>query len=91
MFLKVITSENVVTEAQFKDPLISWISYVLFLKYKIFVLNHSITWKVETSWVLVLKAEYIFNLVMKLGWPTNRYNHGQFIFEILFMIWRTGS
>ena len=56
MFLKVITSENVVTEAQFKDPLISWISYVLFLKYKILVLNHSITWKVETSWVLVLKA-----------------------------------
>ena len=98
-YYKTITSQNVLSEAQFKIFFILRECYAPFSRYSSFcIFNHCMiyqicavigisTWERVHFWIYLLNH----NSISHHTWPTGRYKQGQYFSAIFWTIWRTGA
>ena len=99
LYYKTITSQNVLSEAQFMNFFILWKYYAPFSRYPCFcIVNHRMIYQIcavisISTWDRVHFWKYLLNhnSVSHPTWPIDRYKQGQYFSAIFWTIWRTGA
>ena len=99
LYYKTITSQNVLSEAQFMNFFILWKYYAPFSRYPCFcIVNHRMIYQIcavisISTWDRVHFWKYLLNhnSVSHHTWPIDRYKQGQYFSAIFWTIWRTGA
>ena len=95
---KMITFQNVSSEAKVKIFFILQKSYVLFSRYSFFcIFNHPMIYQIcdimISNWnrVHFLNISFELQLISHQIWQIDRYKQKQYFSEIFWKIWRTGA